>query len=293
LREQAAQSIAEHNERLESTGYHLQVTRTRDYSNLFHCDGKRTRIDFAEGGFDIDGAHFTQKALEAKLSGNPELFAPNVFLRPIVQSHIFPTLIYFAGPAEAAYFAQMAGLYEMFSEVPPIIYPRYSATVIEHNVLRLMQKYELGFEDVLGDAGQVLNNVIRRTFPADFDHLFDELRLELGNRLATIRAALDQSDHGLVTNANRIAGRIDLEIKSLEDKIFQAHRKKNQTVRGQLDRIAFQLFPERQLQERAFPLNYYVAKYGWWIVERLYSAVNCASGAHHLVYLDQPEKEDE
>jgi bacillithiol synthase len=291
LREEAARAVGRSDAALEAKGYHLQVTKVGEYSNLFFCDGKRTRIDFAAGGFIVDGKYIDQSALEAKVADSPSLFAPNVFLRPIVQSHIFPTLIYFAGPAEAAYFAQMRELFEVFGEVPPVIYPRFSATIVERNIARLLEKYDLTFEEFLGDVGQPINEVMKRTFPADFDSMFADLRDNVRERVGEISQLLDPNDHGLVTNAARIAGRIDVEIKSLEEKVFQAHRKKNQTVRTQLERVAFHLHPAHQLQERAFPINYYIAKYGNWIINQLLNATDCNSGVHHLVYLDQTESE--
>ncbi len=66
-----------------------------------------------------------------------------------------------------------------------------------------------------------------------------------------IAVHLDQSDHGLITNANRIAGRLDVEIKNLEEKVFQAHRKKNQTLRAQVERVAFSLIPEWKMQDHS------------------------------------------
>jgi bacillithiol biosynthesis cysteine-adding enzyme BshC len=289
LREEAARSVEKSNAALEAKGYHLQVTKAGDYSNLFFCDGKRTRIDFATGGFTIDGKYIEQSALDAKVADSPSLFAPNVFLRPVVQSHIFPTLIYFAGPAEGAYFAQMRGFFELFDEVAPVIYPRFSATIVERNIARLMEKYSLTFEEFLGDAGQQVTEIMKRTYPADYDSMFADLRDDVRQRLGEISQLLDPSDHGLVTNAARIAGRIDVEIKSLEEKVFQAHRKKNQTVRTQLERVALHLYPAHQLQERAFPINYYIAKYGHWIIDRILGATDCNSGIHHLIYLDQSE----
>jgi bacillithiol synthase len=291
LRKESARAVERGNAALEAKGYHLQVTKTDAYSNLFSSEGKRTRIDFAAGGFTVDGKYIEQSALEARVADAPSLFAPNVFLRPIVQSHIFPTLIYFAGPAEAAYFAQMRELFAVFGEVPPVIYPRYSATIIERNIARLMEKYDLAFEAFLGDVGQSINEVMKRSFPADFDSMFADLRDNVRQRVDEISRLLDPSDHGLITNAARIAGRIDVEIKSLEEKVFQAHRKKNQTVRTQLERVAFHLHPAHQLQERAFPINCYIAKYGRWVIDQLLNATDCNSGVHHLIYLDQNESE--
>lgn len=133
---------------------------------------------------------------------------------------------------------------------------------------------------------------MKRTFPADFDGLFADLRASTKQRLDEIIQSLDQSDHGLLTNATRIAGRIDLEARHLEEKVFQAHRKKNQTVRAKIEQLAYQLYPSRQLQERVFSVNYFVAKYGFWIINYLYDMIDCHSDVHHLIYLDRGESED-
>ena len=286
LRERAAKLVEDRNTRLEQQGYHLQVARPGSYSNLFLYNGKRTRIDFADGGFAIEGKYISQSELEAKLEQSPSLFSPNVFLRAIVQSHIFPTLVYFAGPAEAAYFSQIRELFDVFDEAAPIIYPRFSATIIEPAIARLMEKLDIKFEDASTDVHQLTNDILKRSFPADFEESFASLRAETKRRMDEIAAHLDQSDHGLITNANRIAGRIDLEIKNLEEKVFQAHRKKNQTIRTQVERVAFNLFPEGRTQERSFPLNYYIAKYGFDVVDRLYEEVDCNSKVHHLIALE-------
>ncbi len=286
LREKAAKLVEERNSRLEQQGYHLQVARPGSYSNLFYYNGKRTRIDFVDGGFTIEGKFVSQADLEAMLEKSPSLFSPNVFLRAIVQSHIFPTLVYFAGPAEAAYFSQIRELFDVFDETAPIIYPRYSATIIEPAIARLMEKLEISFEDALQDISLLTTEILKRTFPPDFEQRFTVLREEVRRQMDDIAAHLDQSDHGLITNANRIAGRLDVEIKNLEEKVFQAHRKKNQTLRAQVERVAFNLFPEGKTQERSFPLNHYIAKYGPGVVDRLYETVDCNSNVHHLINLE-------
>lgn len=286
MRENVARLVEEKNSRLEQEGYHLQVARPGAYSNLFYYNGKRTRVDFANGGFMIDEQFVPQEELESRLEKTPELFSPNVFLRAIVQSHIFPTLVYFAGPAEAAYFSQIRDLFDVFDEVAPIIYPRYSATIIEPAIQRLMEKLDITFEDASQDINHLVNKVLLRTFPGDYESMFASLRQEIKQRMAEIEKNLDQSDHGLITNAQRIAGRLDNEIKNLEEKVFQAHRKKNQTIRNQVERVGFNLFPEGRTQERSFPLNYYVAKYGFPVVDRLYDAVDCNSKVHYLIYLE-------
>ena len=46
------------------------------------------------------------------LESAPERLSPNALLRPVLQDTILPTAAYVGGPAEIAYFAQSAALYE-------------------------------------------------------------------------------------------------------------------------------------------------------------------------------------
>lgn len=285
FREEGAKLVEQLNGRLESQGYHLQVARPGGYANLFYYNGQRTRVYFDDGGFTIDDEFISQADLESRLEESPEPFSPNVFLRAIVQSHIFPTLVYFAGPAEVAYFSQIKGLFELFDEEAPVIYPRFSATLVESKVRRLLEKYNLNFEDFTRDQGRLATELLEESFPSVFTEKFKELRMEVKKRLSDINSRLDKDDHGLMTNAERMSARIDNEIQKFEEKVFQAHRKKNDIVRSQIEKIGFHLFPNGKLQERLFSLNHYIAKYGFGIVQEIYDNVDCDSKVHHLVHL--------
>jgi hypothetical protein len=149
-----------------------------------------------------------------------------------------------------------------------------------------MEKYQLSFEEFTGNIDRLAASVLKRSFPSDFSDQFAELTEETKTKLQKIIEKLDQSDHGLLTTASRTAGRLELEIRNLEEKVFQAHKKKNQTVTAQLEKAALHLYPDRKLQERTVPVNYFIAKYGFGIVEFLYQQVDCNSGVHHLISLD-------
>ena len=81
--------------------------------------------------------------LQKRIETAPENFSANVLLRPVLQDYWLPTLAYIGGPAEIAYFAQAAVVYEkLLGRITPIL-PRMSATLIEPRIERLLSKYEV------------------------------------------------------------------------------------------------------------------------------------------------------
>ena len=64
------------------------------------------------------------------------------------QDTILPTAAYVGGPAEIAYFAQSAVLYEQILEarITPVL-PRLSATLIEPAMAAVMARHELSLPD--------------------------------------------------------------------------------------------------------------------------------------------------
>lgn len=114
-------------------------------SNLFlkTASGQRKRIVFSHPNFVVDGTTYSAKELIAMIEEAPERFSTNVAARPILQSLLFPTLAYVAGPSEIAYFRQL-GDYHRFHHVPmPCIIPRASASLIPPAMVQLMESLHI------------------------------------------------------------------------------------------------------------------------------------------------------
>ena len=65
---------------------------------------------------------------------DPGFISWNVIMRPVIQDTIFPVLATVCGPGEVSYFAQISGVYDLMDVKLPVIYPRFSATIIEKNI---------------------------------------------------------------------------------------------------------------------------------------------------------------
>jgi bacillithiol biosynthesis cysteine-adding enzyme BshC len=101
---------------LEAAGYHAQVLITPATLCSFWWTPKPARACrcAAMDGERLEGrrAAYSTADLLAILDAEPERLSPNALLRPVFQDTILPTAAYIGGPAEIAYFAQSAVVYE-------------------------------------------------------------------------------------------------------------------------------------------------------------------------------------
>ena len=94
--------------------------------------------------------------------------SPSALLRPVFQDYLLGTSLIVGGPAEIAYFAQSAVLYErILGRVTPAE-PRLSATLIEPAIGELMRKHELGLDRVLQETADSLAQLLAaRAMPVE------------------------------------------------------------------------------------------------------------------------------
>ena len=124
-----ALAIEERSRELEEAGYHAQVMATANSFPLFLHDetGARHAVTRTENGkyrakegeTEYTAAELSQLALDS-----PERFSPNVTLRAVVQDYLLPTIAYYGGAAEIAYFAQTAEAYRVLGRPATPILPR-------------------------------------------------------------------------------------------------------------------------------------------------------------------------
>ena len=139
---------------LERAGFHVQVAPTP--VNLFRMgEGHRTPLDPTADGLALRGSDQSLATADAlhQLAEAPETWSPNVVLRPLVQDTLLPTAAYVAGPGEAAYFAQLGPVYDLFGVPMPVIEPRLSLTVVEPSVAKVLDRYDLSLADLGAGAG--------------------------------------------------------------------------------------------------------------------------------------------
>jgi bacillithiol synthase len=274
---------------LESAGYHAQVYTNSDAVPLFMLDeGRRTAmVRRDDGRFHLKGIEksFPADELLSTVLRCPNCFSPNVTLRPIVQDFLLPTVAYIGGPAEIAYFAQLRPNYSLLNRVEPVVLPRATFTLIEKRHAKTMSKYGIEFNDLFEGQEAVLKKVVERSQDNDTTRVFDETEKVFEEQLEKLRASLVAVDPTLGDALKGGREKVMYQFSNLRTRFVHNRSKRDETTGQQIERLFAVLYPNKGLQEREINFSYFLARYGYNLVERLYGEVEIGNHDHKLVYL--------
>ena len=254
--------LRERTEAMESAGYPGQVTVMPDAANVFfHGPAGRERLARSAGGWTAPDARlrFTTEELTARMREEPGAFSPNVFLRPVVESAVFPTLAYVGGPGETAYFAQIGPLFHAFGIQPPVAYPRLSVRLVPEEVAEKARALGVTEAELRLPDHELLAAVARRRLPA-----------EVGARLQALRTTLVEGFGGVMDAAHGIDPNLDaaigarrnralLEVAAAERKVLSHFKQADPALARDLPLVRNHLAPMGTPQERVLNVFPYLA----------------------------------
>jgi bacillithiol synthase len=272
---------------LEASGYHAQVYASASAAPLFMLDeGRRTAMTRRDDGrFYLKGSEksFGAAELLETVRRCPSCFSPNVTLRPIVQDFLLPTLAYIGGPAEIAYFAQLRPNYGLLNRVDPVALPRASFTLIEKRHAKTMSKYDIKFTDLFAGFEEVMKIVVERSLDQNTATVFDETEKVFDDQLDKLNALLTAVDSTLADALKGGREKILYQLHNLRTRFVHNRGKRDETTSQQIERLFAALYPNKNLQEREINVFYFLARYGYELIDRIYDEVEVGVRDHKLV----------
>jgi bacillithiol biosynthesis cysteine-adding enzyme BshC len=260
-------------EALKSAGYDLQVPILEGSINLF-LDGPagRERLYRQDAGFRLraSGEQLSAEAIRARVAEDPKALSPNVLLRPVVESALFPTLAYVGGPGEIAYFGQLKDYFSAHGIAMPVIYPRWAATPVEGKIRKVLGKFGLDVSALDRPFHEVAGDVAREEVPADVRAALGKLRGAIGGGLAELKRAASSIDKTLEGPVQQVGAQANAALDDVEKKIVQAVKRTSEIGLSQLEKAQVHLFPLGKPAERVQSPFYYLARYGGAFLDQLY-----------------------
>ena len=235
-------ALNERSQAIEAAGYEPQVADVPGLSLVFAYDGA------------------TKKRLRVGDTTRATSLGPNVLLRPIVESAILPTVAYMAGPGELAYFAQATPVADALGMRPPVALPRWSCTIIEPHIARLLARRGLDVED-LRDPHSAETRLAREAVPPELGDAIAGLRRLLAHGISQVEksAALLEVSATTFQGALRSAS---YKIDRLERRLLARVKHVERDGMTELATLRGALFPNGQPQERALNMVPLLARHG-------------------------------
>ena len=264
--------------------YHAQVKPRPINLFLFHEKGRYPIEPHPEGYF-LKGTrqHFSRQQLDDLVTTKPELFSPNVVLRPICQDTLLPTVAYVAGPSELAYFGQYKTLYEEFGITMPIIYPRASVTIVEEKVEKVLERFSLEATDFFGDLEFLKQQVAEQISDLKAEEFFSSAWSSIQGSLDQLKPALQSIDPTLLPALNHTLDKLHTHLDSLKEKTIAAQKRQHEVALRQIDKAGANLFPSSDFQERQINVLYFLNKYGLEFLRWLFREIEVDKLKHQLL----------
>ncbi len=196
----------------------------------------------------------------------------NVLLRPVLERSLLPTVSYFAGPGEFAYFAQVEPVARVLGAAVPVVTPRFACEVLETEMIARQE--QLGLSDAdLRDPHAAERIVARSQLDETVADSMERLRLALETQVRAIREVIAGDDAPVADDvvqglARDLAHRID----RFERRVLSGVKRLEHEAMRDVAAIRAALRPDGQSPERVLNLVPLLARYGTGLLDRIREA---------------------
>jgi bacillithiol biosynthesis cysteine-adding enzyme BshC len=234
---------------IEQAGFSIQVEHVAQLSLVFSTDerGEKRRLPISE-------------AVTAAKAHSVDRLSANVLLRPLVERFIMPSAAYVAGPGELAYFAQVSAVADVLALPRPLPLPRWSATLLEPRIERLLSRVGITREELL-DRHAVERRLARNRLPGEVATALQDLRQTIEARIATLEIA---DGDNLVPSASLqgLRGSLLHRLERAERRYLAAVKRRESELMRDVATAAASLHPNGMRQERVLNFVPFLARYG-------------------------------
>jgi bacillithiol biosynthesis cysteine-adding enzyme BshC len=289
-------ALIERNRALEAAGYHAQVAVAPQSSLLFLLDdrtGARLALkrigpsaNEPSGSWHVGRQSYSTADLLGILNSEPERISPSALLRPVFQDFLLSTSLIIGGPAEVAYFAQSAVLYEKILGCTTPAEPRLSATLIEPAIGDLMRKHELTLDSIFANAPDTLAQLIAaRAMPVEGKRKLAQTGNALDGELTGLVEWMHTLDADLGRSGETAARKMRYQMNRLRRLAANFQLQRETALARHAHAISRAIFPEGVPQERVHGAAYYFAHYGFELGELLTEQAADSCPGHKAIWL--------
>jgi bacillithiol biosynthesis cysteine-adding enzyme BshC len=262
-------------EKLRGLGYAPQVRLRGEGPNLFYLQEEGRRP--AKKGASAE--------LQRLVEETPERFSPNVILRPLMESFLFPTVVHVGGPHEIAYYAQLRDVFDHFNIPMPFLLPRATLTLVEGRIERLLKKHDLSLPVLQDDPDTVVSQVLRRSLPKTFVFKQQRILQTILKNFTELKELVSTLDPTLTPRVGGTEGLVKKQMEEMERLLLRSFKRRNREIQTQVLRVLAHVLPRGEFQERVYGFVPYLCRHDLALIDLIAAAIDGPGWQHRLLYL--------
>jgi len=239
---------------LQSAGYTPQVVPRpgESHSLLFELDerGNRRLID------------------SPRPLASPERTSTSALTRPLLQDFVLRPDLFVGGPAEVAYYAQIAGLHELLDVPMPAVALRAHEMVAPVRVLRTLKRYDVTIDEVFSGADALLA-AREPAGVAEVRAIADDANRQLAEQITRIGEIALPAEHALARAINRSIGHIEYHFGKLTERAIRGLARKDRERYAAIRSLVSTVMPDGSPQDRVTGWFGYWNEYGPRMIETM------------------------
>jgi uncharacterized protein YllA (UPF0747 family) len=167
-----------------------------------------------------------------------------------MQDFLLPTVAFYGGPAEIAYFAQSEVLYRKLLGYMPVLLPRADYTLVDAKATRILGKYKLKVEDAWQGSQTLLKMMYAANLPNKLGKSFDKSLSQIEKSIERLHESIREVDPTIQGTITRAEKRIHYQVEKLRAKTGAALDRHDKVITQHAEFLENLLYPHKGLQSR-------------------------------------------
>ena len=212
---------------------------------------------------------FDLATLQRIAAESPHRLSPNVLLRPVLESALFPTVAYLGGPGELRYLVLTPPVYQRMGIDRQQPLPRWSGVVVEPRVDRVVEKFGITLAELLEPSGALEARLVRSQLPREAVEALASIRTAVESGYDQLARAAEAIDPTLTRPIQGVRQQAVAGTQEVEKKLVQHLKRRQETELGQLAKARAAVLPNQKPQERVLTVAPFLARYGPSLLQEL------------------------
>jgi len=279
--------VERRSDELQAAGYEPQViARNGSLPFLFLIAENGERLSLRENGgvWTAGEDPIDLQKLHEIVDGEPQRISTGVLTRPLLQDAVLQPSVFVGGPAEVAYYAQIAPLHQELDIALPRVALRGHTLLVPERVLQTYHLQALGHADIFTGPEEI----VARLEPEKDQRLTEAMvhaREVIDGELIGIRDLVLPADKTLSKSIERSLRRIRYQVGRLEERGRRSILRRNRERFEAIRKLSTTLFPGGVPQDRIMSWAVYWLRYGRRMVDRIVDETQADSDRVRIIGL--------